>query len=168
MKNTLALLAIVALALVALLAIACGAGSQPEVASRGAGLLPTPDTSHFTNLYAQDLTLGDDLSVTDDSTLGGIVYLGSTDLTVTDGTTPTISYDAYALDSAAAVTITLAACSVEGQVLTLIGDDANTITINDTNIRTSDGNAATLGQYDVLIFICQDTEWVQIVKTANS
>lgn len=92
---------------------------------------------------------------------------GFADLTVTDGTTPTISAMVTALDSAAAVTITLAACTVEGQVTVLIGDDANTVTINDTNLRSHDGAALALGQYDVAMLICQDTEWIQLIELAT-
>lgn len=99
--------------------------------------------------------------------LGPLTYFGFADLTVTDGTTPTISSMVYALDSASAVTITLAACANDGQPLILIGDDANTITINDSNIRSHDGAALTLGQYDVIFMICQDTEWLQVVELAS-
>jgi len=98
----------------------------------------------------------------------GKLTLSFADLTIANGDwlTPTLSV--YALDSAAAVTMTLGSTANEGQLLVLIGDDNFTITINDANARTSDGAAATLGQYDVLVWVFQDSEWVQVVKTANS
>lgn len=100
--------------------------------------------------------------------ISGVLQPSFADETITNGETLTPTYTVYALDSASAVTVTLAASADEGQLLVLIGDDAYTITIADTNIRTSDGAAATLGQYDVIVFVYQDSEWMQVVKTANS
>lgn len=90
------------------------------------------------------------------------------DLLIGDGDTVTVTaVTVYGLDSAGEVTMTLAVCSNEGQSVTLIGDDANTININATNLRTTDGNALTLGQYDVIALICQDSEWLHVSKSAN-
>jgi len=90
------------------------------------------------------------------------------DLAISDGDTITVTaVTVYGLDSAGEVTMTLAACTNEGQSVTLIGDDANTININTTNLRTTDGNALTLGQYDVIALICQDSEWMHMYKSAN-
>ncbi len=101
--------------------------------------------------------------------LGGLFQPSFADLTLsTAGQVLTPTYTVYALDTTAAISMTLAASADEGQLLILIGDDNNTITINDTNIRTSDGNAATLGQYDVIVWVYQDSEWLQVVKTADS
>lgn len=109
------------------------------------------------------LDIQDDLVIT-----GGLFLPAFTDLAVSNGDwlTPTTA-SVYALDSSAAVTITLGACSHDGQELLLVGDDNNTITINDTNIRTSDGNATTVGQYDAVLWVCQDTEWLMVSRTAN-
>jgi hypothetical protein len=99
---------------------------------------------------------------------GGLIY-STADLTATDGLTITPSiYTVYNLDSSGAVTVTLAACSGDGTPLVLVGDDANTITVDDVNIRTTDGNAVTIGQYDVVEWLCVDTEWLHIAKSANS
>jgi len=118
-------------------------------------------------ITAADLTASDDLVVTDDTTLSGFFNLDDTDLTVTTATiTPTVTM--YHGDSAGNVTWTLPACSVNGQLLVIYGDDANTITIADSNIRSTDGNAITIGQYDVVILICVDTEWNHVAKSANS
>ena len=119
--------------------------------------IPTPEpiialgTTHFTDLdYA------------------GILYPGFADLTVsTAGQSLTPEYTVYALDSSGAISMTLTACSNDGQPLVLIGDDANTVTVNDSNIRTSDGNALTVGQYDIIVMMCQDTEWLEWLKIAN-
>lgn len=107
-------------------------------------------------------TLGSSLTV------GGLLYPSFADETITDGETLTPTVTVYALDSAGAVTMTLAASGTEGQLLILIGDDANDITIADTNIRTNDGNAQVLNQYDVLMLVYQDSEWIEISNSDNS
>jgi hypothetical protein len=117
---------------------------------------PAPDeiealgVTHFTGVSVDELFLP-----------------GFADETITDGETLTPTVTVYALDSAAAVTMTLAASASEGQPLILIGDDNNTITINTTNLRTTDGNAVTVGQYDVVMFVYQDSEWLHVAKSAN-
>jgi hypothetical protein len=101
-------------------------------------------------------------------TLQALFYPSSADETITDGETLTPTVTIYNLDSAGAVTMTLAASGTEGQLLILVGDDANDITINDTNVRTNDGNAQVLNQYDVLMWVYIDSEWIEIADTANS
>ena len=114
-----------------------------------------------------DLTVGDDLIVTGNVTLQSLAVLSTTNLAVTTATiTPTVS--AYHADSAGNVTWTLPACSVNGQLLLLYGDDANTITIADAALRSTDGNAVTIGQFDLVLLVCFDTEWVHLAKSANS
>lgn len=117
---------------------------------------------------AADVTVTDDLVVTDDTTLTSITTFAATNLTVTNGLTHTVTHTSYHLDSAGAVTMTLNACAANGQLLLLFGDDANNIIIADTNVRTSTGNALTLGQYDVAVFVCFDTEWIEYLLLANS
>jgi hypothetical protein len=92
------------------------------------------------------------------------------DETITAGEWLTPTANIYALDSGGAVTMTLGTASTipNGFILILIGDDNNAIAIADTNIRTNDGGAAALGQYDVVMFVYQDSEWHQVVETANS
>ena len=53
-------------------------------------------------------------------------------------------------------------------MLYLYGDDANTITINDTNIRSTDGSAVTIGQYDIVEFMSSGAEWIHVAKSADS
>jgi hypothetical protein len=66
------------------------------------------------------------------------------------------------------VTVTLAAPAVTGQVLYLYGDDNQTITVADSNIYSTDGNAVTLGQYDIVEFLSIGDKWVHVAKSANS
>jgi hypothetical protein len=97
----------------------------------------------------------------------GITGLSFADETITVSDTLTAAYDVYALDSGGAVSVTLQACSNDGQILILVGDDANNVTIQDVNIRTGDGNALVLGQYDTAMLVCQDTEWIELLKLAT-
>lgn len=154
-------------------------------------------TTHFTNVEAEDITATDDLVVTDDSTLTDDVSVGG-DLSVTGATaltgnvtaagsntldlvifehtaltattttiTPTHTF--YSLDTAAAVTITLAASGTEGQLLILINDDANATIIADTNLVSADGNAITMTNADdMAILIYQDDKWHEIASPDGS
>lgn len=117
---------------------------------------------------AADITVSDDLIVTDDTTLTSITTFAATNLTVTNGLTHTVTHSAYHLDSAGAVTMTLNACAANGQLLLLFADDANNIIIADSNIRTTTGAALTLNVYDVAMFVCFDTEWIQFLLAADS
>ena len=159
---------------------------------------PTDDTivslgtSHFTNLEAQDITATDDLTVTDDASIGGdltltgalaltgafasggsntldLVIFEHTALTVTNGSTLTPTHTFYSLDTAAAVTITLAASATEGQLLVLINDDANATIIADTNLASADGNKITMTNADdMAILIYQDSKWHEIASPDGS
>lgn len=109
----------------------------------------------------------DDLLV-DGVTLGGPLIQATQPLTLTAGQEITPAYSMYLLSSTAAVSLTLAAPAAPGQVLYLYGDDANTITVNDSHIRSTDGNAVTIGQYDIVEFLSTDTEWIHVAKSADS
>ena len=122
----------------------------------------------YTSISVEDVTTSDDVTVNDDLTVSGMTLVSFADLTVTDGYTLTPAYNIYALDSAGAVTITLAAAGTEGQLLILIGDDANDVTIADTNLRSNDGAAQVLNAYDVLMLVYQDSEWVEISESNDS
>jgi len=165
-----------------------------EVTSGMESFSATGSGEGYTNLTS--LALSDDLYVGDDATIvgdldtatfsvsgattmaslttsgaltvGGLTYPSFTNYTITDGSTLTPTATVYALDSAAAVTVTLAAAGTEGQMLVLIGDDANNITIADTNVRTNDGAAQVIGQYDVIMWVYQDSEWVEVSESNNS
>jgi hypothetical protein len=117
------------------------------------------DVNGVTNL---DVT-----NIAETLTLSALFRPGFVDVTITENyfLTPTVT--AYALDSAGSVSMTLQAVGAEGQLLILMGDDNQTITINDVNVRTSTGNALTLGQYDTVAFVYQDSEWLELWLLAN-
>lgn len=123
------------------------------------------------DIVVGDLQFGNGETI-NNTTDGFIGYTGgqlwsTTTITAANATTYTVSaYTVYNMDSASAVTITLAACTEGGPVI-IAGDDANNITIADTNIRTSDGAAAVVGQYDVWFAICVDSEWLEIANITN-
>jgi len=131
-------------------------------------------TTHFSGMsITGDLAVGDDTTLTDDlavggnATVSGLILQSSTTITPTAGQSITPSYGLYVIGSSGAVSMTLAACSNTGQEVWFYGEDANTVTVNDSNIRSTDGNAVTFGQYDLVGFMCAKTEWNHIAKSAN-
>lgn len=108
------------------------------------------------------------LDVAGTATFGGLSLLSSTSITITSAMTLTPTANVYRLNAAGAVSMTLNACTNDGQVLYLYGEDAQTITVNDSNILTHDGAAWSIGQYDIVAAICVAEKWVQIVELANS
>jgi hypothetical protein len=101
-------------------------------------------------------------------TFQGAFYPSFTNLAVSNNTLITPTYTVYALDSTAAASCTLQATGTEGQLLILIGDDANNVTVNDTNLRSNDGSAQVLNAYDVLMLVYQDNEWLEISESNDS
>lgn len=142
----------------------CGDGGEMEFQS--GATLDLQSGATVSSDAAVDLN--STLNVDGATTLAGLLYPSFADETITDGETLTPTVTVYALDSAGAVTLTLAASATEGQLLILIGDDANNITINDTNVRTNDGGVQVIGQYDVIIWVYQDSEWIEISESNNS
>lgn len=149
--------------LVAVLALAAVFGYdigviQPREASTASTASTDRGTTNLTDLAVEDLTLS------------GALTVGRADITPTAGQTitPESSYSMYTINSSGAVSITLAAPTQAGNILILYGDDNNTVTVNDTNIRSTDGNAVTLGQYDVVLWISTATEWIHVAKSADS
>jgi hypothetical protein len=55
-----------------------------------------------------------------------------------------------------------------GQLVAIYGDDNNTITINDTNVKTTTGSALSVGQFDLAVFIFDGTYWVEWLLAADS
>lgn len=97
-----------------------------------------------------------------------LTTLNMAKITPTSGSTLTPTHTFYEVNSAGAITMTLGTTgAVAGQLLYLYGDDNYTVTINDTNIRSSDGNAVAIGQYDMVVWIFEDTEWIELLKIAN-
>lgn len=141
-------------------------------------------TTNLDDLIVRNITIMGDQVVGDDLVVSGEGYFNTSidvvgpavlyqpvfetrAITLTAGMSVTPEHGAYHLSSTGAVSMTLAACVNDGQLVSLYGDDANTVTINDTNIRSTDGNAITLGQYDVVVMQCFDAEWNLISKSAN-
>ena len=111
---------------------------------------------------------GGNVTLTGNQTLDALLLHSSTEITPTAGQiiTPTTTF--YSISASGAVSMTLGGSCTDGQVVFLYGDDAQTITVNDTNIRTSDGSAETFGQYDLVQWICDDNDWILVSISANS
>ncbi len=149
---------------------------EPIMQTRGSGDLE--GITHFNNLSTTDLTVADDAAIVDltitgatslvDLTVTGAPVLDDTAVNLAADTTITPTAGFYHVSATKAVTITLAACSANGQLLFLFGDDNQTVTIADSHIRTTTGSALTLGQYDLVLFACADTEWVELALAADS
>ena len=149
---------------------------EPVMQTRGSGELE--GITHFNNLSTTDLTVTDDAAIVDltitgdtslvDLTVTGAPVLDDTAVNLAADTTITPTAGFYHVSATKAVTITLAACSANGQLLFLFGDDNQTVTIADSHIRTTTGSALTLGQYDLALFACVDTEWVELALAADS
>ena len=102
-------------------------------------------------------------------TLQALLYTSFSDVTIDEaGETLTPTVTAYNLDSGGAISMTLAASAQEGQILILCGDDANNITVNDTNLRSNDGGAQVLNAYDCLLLVYMDNEWLELSESNNS
>lgn len=120
-----------------------------------------------------DMQIADNANVTGTLTVAGsatfnaLAIVASDPFTPTAGQTLTPTASMYVVNSSAAVSMTLAVCGTDGKLLYLYGDDANTVTVNDTNIRSTDGNAVTFGQYDVVAWICRGNDWIHVSKSAN-
>ncbi|MBN1535197.1 MAG: hypothetical protein JW908_00590 [Anaerolineales bacterium] len=150
--------------------------------SLGSTLAVTGNTSVGGTLGATGATtLGSTLSVTGAATLGSTVsaadavtFSGETiyataEFTPTAGQTLTPAATFYVIGSSGAVSMTLGTTgATAGQMLMLYGDDANTVTINDTNLKSTSGAALSLGQYDIAVFIFNGTDWVEWLLAADS
>lgn len=113
-------------------------------------------------------TAASGVTIDDELTIAGLLWPSVADETITDGETLTPTVTIYNLDSAGAVTVTLAASGTEGQLLILCGDDANNITVADTNVRTNDGGVQVIGQYDCISWVYIDSEWLELSESNNS
>ncbi len=104
-----------------------------------------------------------------DLTISGAANLGWNAISPATGSTLTPTYSVYKIDTSAAITMTLGTTgAVSGQLLILYGDDNYTVTINDTNLLSTTGNALSVGQYDVAVFIFNGSKWVEWLLAADS
>ena len=107
------------------------------------------------------------IGVGDFTIANGGFYPTFTDALVYDGDTITPTAYARSISTAGNITFTLGASCTDGQPLVVaIGDNFDVI-INATNLRTTDGNALTLNQYDTAGFICQSNEWLLLYESNN-
>lgn len=127
-------------------------------------------TTQTNNLLVLEQSNGTDvLTVTNAGNLFQTgLNIGSSDqITGTDGQTITPTKSLYILDSATDITITLAACAHNNQPLALFGNDANTILVADSDLRSTDGAAISIGQYDLVALRCIGAEWIHQSTSAN-
>ena len=109
------------------------------------------------------------LGVTGNATFSSKIIYAMTNITPTTGSTLTASVAFYKVHSAGNITMTLGTSgATAGQLLILYGDDAYTVTINDTNIRTTTGSAIALGQYDVMVWIYSGAAWIEELLAVDS
>jgi hypothetical protein len=127
----------------------------------------TLDIQDGTTFSISDLTLTDDLIVTDDLTVGGwYSATKQTTIVVSDGSTIT-PLGTYAPISATATTGTSSIANpTAGRVLLIVNVGSATITLTDTGTLKLSGNAA-LGQFDTLSLLGDGTNWVEISETNN-
>jgi hypothetical protein len=133
----------------------------------GLYLADAPMAQGATNF--DSLVLSSDLTVGGNATIAGTTVNTVSSITPANGSTLTVSSAFYQVNSSGNVTITLGTTgAVSGQIVYLYGDDANTVLIADTNVRTSSGGALSLGQYDIAGFIFNGTDWIELFLLANS
>ena len=114
-------------------------------------------------------SLSSTLNVTDTSTFDGEFIFTKQEITPTTGSTLTPTATFYIINTSGEVTITLGTTgAVAGQLLILYGKDANNVTIADTDILTTTGNALVIGQYDIAVFVYNGTAWVELLLADDS
>lgn len=150
-------------------AFVCASGGTFSVLSGGtlsvaAGAIETHANAVT---FSGATTLSGATSLSGAVTLGSTLIQSSTSITPTAGQTITPTVGFYSVNSSGAVSMTLAACTAAGQLVWLYGDDANTVTVNDTNLLSTDGNAVTFGQYDLVGLMCNGAAWAHAYKSAN-
>lgn len=97
----------------------------------------------------------------------GSFFPDFTDAVVSDGDTITPTAYTRSVSASGNITFTLAASCTDGQPLVIIADDNHSYIIAATNLRTTDGNALTLDQYDTVGFICRANEWWLLYESNN-
>ena len=116
---------------------------------------------------AGSASIGNDLAVTDDATIGSdLITTKQTAVTVTSGSTITPTGTYQLITSAGAVGTSSVGGCTSGRVLVLANSGSNTITLTDTGTLKLGGNAA-LGATDTLTLVCDGTNWNQLSKADN-
>ncbi len=116
------------------------------------------------------IATGSTLSVGSDATLQESLIISQTTITLVNGNNNlTVDVSMYTIDASTAASITLTTTgAVPGQVVFFYGQDAQTITFNNTNVKTSSGAAVTIGQFDVIAWLFDGTYWIELLLIANS
>lgn len=128
-------------------------GNQPE--ARG--------TQHFgASQFDGNVLMDTDLAIDDTFKIDDTIYL----LTGTQTLTPTASY--YIVQSASAVTITLATGGAEsGDFLYVVDKTAQAVVFVDTGATAGGGNR-TLGNHDAVGFLFDGSIWIEAFYSDNS
>jgi len=125
------------------------------------------DVDGTTNLDVVDI----DGAVDFESTIvpNGLINHGCVYSTTTGTSTIVIVASCYVFEPGAAFTPTLGTSGVTtGTQLILINVANQNVIIPDTNIRTTDGNAITMNQYDTTMWIFDGDNWALLLNSANS
>lgn len=112
-----------------------------------------------------DVTMGDDLIVTDNATVDGLVLTPATLISLTNGATLTPSSSFHVIGSPGTVYVTLGVCPA-GLVTTLENAINATINLTDTGTSKLTANFA-MGQYDTLTLIGDGTNCYEVARANN-
>jgi hypothetical protein len=124
-------------------------------------------TTHFSAIETiGSITSGDDLTVTDDSTLAGWLTLTAETIIPVDAKPITPTATMVLTNGAGNTTNTIAACTTNGQLLYITNIATYTVTLADSgNWRLS--AQLVLGQYDTAVLACVATGWT-LLSTSNN
>jgi len=135
-------------------------------------------TTHFSNLSAADIEVTDDLTVTDDASVGGLLTVGEYEIfteqsvvVCTEGAPITATGTYQPITSTAAIT-TSTTCAVysgtvAGQIVFLVNENASDAIIVDDGANTDLGGNVTLGSGDILKLLWDGANWLGL-GTANN
>lgn len=112
-----------------------------------------------------DVTMGDDLIVTDNVNVDGLMLTPATLISLTNGATLTPASSFQPIGAPGTVYITLGVCP-SGLVTTLENAIAQTINFTDTGTSKLTANFA-MGQYDTLTLIGDGTNCFEIARANN-
>jgi len=166
------------LAVISLLLLSTSLASGQPVRQPFEWIIAKQLTVNTTSTLTGDVTLGDDLTVTDlvtaadatvtdDLTTVDLYASQAASQTITAGGTITPTGLYHQITAAAARgTSSVAGVSTAGRVVTIVNVGSNTITLTDTGTLKLAGNAA-LGQYDSITLLSDGTNWIQVSKADN-
>lgn len=94
----------------------------------------------------------------------GPMAFGCTTITSTDALTSfTPATPCYIFNAEGTISVTFGTTGVTaGTYFVAINQTANDVTFEDTNVRTHDGAAEVIGQYDTVGFLFDGTSWIQL------